>query len=262
MTFVVVGGGATGVELAGAIADISRTVLVKDFRRINPATARVVLVEAGPRLLPAFDQDLAARAAKDLQKLGVEVLCQSRVEAIDADGVSIAGRDRIVAKTVLWGAGVQAAAIGKSLGAELDRAGRVKVLPDLSVPGHPHVFVVGDLASLDLGGGVLLPGVAPAAIQTGKQAAVNIVRAIRGEPLQAFKYRDKGQMATIGKRKAVAQTGSLKLTGYIAWLAWLFVHILYLVGFRNRVAVFFEWSWSYLFSKRGARLITSRSWRV
>lgn len=261
LNFVVVGGGPTGVELAGAIADISRTVLVKDFRRINPASARVILVEAGPRILPAFPEDLAARAAKDLVKLGVEILTSSPVEEIDAEGVRI-GKERIPSKTAIWAAGVKAAGISEILGVETDRAGRIKVGPDLSIPGHPDVFVAGDLAHSEMENGQLVPGLAPAAIQMGKSAAKNILATIHNRPRKPFHYFDKGIMATIGKRKAIAQTGRLKLTGYIAWLAWLFIHILYLVGFRNRIAVLLEWAWSYLFSKRGSRLITSDNWKL
>ncbi|HEV7509334.1 MAG TPA: NAD(P)/FAD-dependent oxidoreductase [Thermoanaerobaculia bacterium] len=261
LTFVVVGGGATGVELAGAIADISRTVLVKDFRRINPASARIVLVEAGPRILPAFPEDLAARAARDLTRMGVEVRTNSLVGLVDAEGVKI-GDETLPAKTVLWAAGVQAERISRTLGVELDRSGRVKVGPDLSIPGLPDVFVAGDLAHLDLGDGKILPGLAPAAIQTGRAAARNILASIRGKARKTFHYTDKGQMATIGKRRAIAQTGPLKLTGFVAWLVWLFVHILYLVGFKNRFFVFLQWVWSYLFSKRGSRLITSADWTL
>jgi NADH dehydrogenase len=259
LTFVVVGGGATGVELAGAIADISRTVLVKDFRRINPASARIVLVEAGPRILPAFPEDLAARAARDLTRMGVEVRTSSLVGLVDAEGVKI-GDETLRAKTVLWAAGVQAERISATLGVELDRSGRVKVGPDLSIPGWPDVFVAGDLAHFEMGDGKILPGLAPAAIQTGRTAARNILASIHGKAREAFHYRDKGQMATIGKRRAIAQTGPLKLTGFPAWLAWLFIHILYLVGFKNRLFVFLQWIWSYLFSKRGSRLITSDDW--
>jgi NADH dehydrogenase len=261
LNFVVVGGGPTGVEMAGAIADISRTVLVKDFRRINPASARVILVEAGPRILPAFPEDLAARAVKDLAKLGVEVLTGTPVEEIDADGVRI-GQERIPSRTVIWAAGVKADRISERLGVELDRSGRVKVGPDLSIPGHPDVFVVGDLAHFEMENGQLLPGLAPAAIQAGKATAKNILASLHGRPRKPFHYFDKGTMATIGKRKAIAQTGRLKLTGYLAWLAWLLIHILYLVGFRNRIAVLLEWAWSYIFSRRGSRLITSDEWKL
>ncbi len=261
MTFVVVGGGPTGVELAGAIADISRTVLVRDFRRIQPQSARVILVEAGPRLLPAFAEELSAHAAEDLKRLGVEVRLSAKVLDIDAQSVLV-NDERISCSNAFWAAGVQAAALGRALGAEMDKAGRVKVGPDLSVAGHPEVFVVGDMAHLVLPGGELLPGLAPAAIQTAQTAARNILATIHGEPRETFHYVDKGTMATIGKKKAIAQIGSVHLTGFIAWLGWLFVHLLSLVGFKNRVAVLFEWVWSYVFSKRGARLITSREWKL
>ncbi len=261
LTFVVVGAGPTGVELAGAIAEISRTVLVKDFRRINPASARVVLVEAGPRVLPAFAEKLSARAERDLGELGVEVRTSSRVEEIGDDGVRLSDGS-IRAGSVFWAAGVQASRLGKTLDVALDRAGRVKVEPDLSIPDHPSAFAVGDFAHVDLGGGRLLPGVAPAAIQTGKAAAQNILASIRGKPRTPFGYKDKGQMATIGKSRAVATVGRLDLTGRLAWLAWLLVHVLQLVGFRNRATVFAEWVWSYVFAKRGARLITTTRWQL
>ncbi len=260
LTFVVVGGGPTGVELAGAIADISRTVLVRDFRRIDPASARVVLVEAGPRILAAFPEALARRAAADLAYLGVEVRTGTAVDVVDAGGVAIGG-DRVTARSVFWAAGVRAERIGQTLGTELDRAGRVKVEPDLSIPGHPEAFVVGDLAHAEQDGEAL-PGLAPVAIQAGRAAARNILAAVHGRAREPFRYVDKGLMATIGKHKAIAVTGRLKLTGYVAWVAWLFIHILYLIGFRNRVAVLAEWTWSYLFSKRGARLITGSEWKV
>jgi NADH:quinone reductase (non-electrogenic) len=260
LNFVVVGGGPTGVELAGAIADISRTVLVRDFRQIDPASARVILLEAAPRLLNGFPEDLAAHAARDLAQLGVEVRLGAKVDRIDAEGVVVAG-ERIEARSVFWAAGVQADKLTGRLGVELDRAGRVKVEPDLSVPGHPDVFVIGD-AALILQDGKPVPGLAPAAIQMGEAAARNVLASIAGRPRKPFRYFDKGTMATIGKHRAIAQTGRLKLTGFIAWLAWLFIHILYLVGFRNRIAVFLEWTWSYLFSRRGARLITNRDWRL
>jgi NADH dehydrogenase len=246
LTFVVVGGGPTGVELAGAIADISRTVLVRDFRHIDPASAKVVLLEGGPRILPAFPEHLAARAARDLHDLGVEVQTNTMVTAVDAQGV-IAGGQRIDAHSVVWAAGVQPEALTKAIGVPLDKAGRVKVQPDLSVPGFPDAFVIGDAAFLP---GV--PGLAPAAIQEGKLAAHNILRSIDGKPRKEFRYLDKGTLATIGKYRAIAKIGGFTLTGYIAWLAWLFVHILYLIGFRNRIAVFLEWVWNYMFSKRGA----------
>ncbi len=261
LTFVVVGAGPTGVELAGAIADISRTVLAEEFRRIDPMRARVVLIEAGPRVLPAFTEDLSAHATQDLGDLGVDVLTSAAVTSIDADGVE-AGGHRIDAKTVFWCAGVQAEGLAKTLGVPLDRAGRVHVNPDLSVPGAPDVFAAGDIIHLELPGGGLLPGLAPAAIQAGRAAASNILASIQGQPRQAFRFKDKGMMATIGKRKAIARMGKLRLTGYLAWMAWLFVHVLFLIGFKNRLSVLMQWGWSYLFSKRGARLITERDWRI
>ncbi len=260
LTFVVVGGGPTGVELAGAIADISRKVLVRDFRRINPASARVVLVEAGQRVLVSFDEKLSARAARDLERLGVELRSGVRVTEIDSNGVNI-GKERIEAKSVFWAAGVQAASIARKLGTELDPAGRVKVVSDLSIPGHPDAFVVGDLAHVAWTTDRIVPGLAPAAIQMGRLAAENILASIDGKSRESFRYFDKGLMATIGKNKAIVQAGQLKFGGYIAWLAWLFIHILYLIGFRSRVAVLFGWIWSYVFSKQGARLITNRDWK-
>ncbi len=261
LTFVVVGGGPTGVELAGAIADISRTVLVRDFKRINPADARIILIEAGPRVLASFPAALSAHALQDLAKLGVEVRLGARVEQIDAEGVRIKDR-KIEARSVFWAAGVQASPLSKNLGVELDRAGRVHVNHDLSVPGHPEVFATGDFAHLDTGGGAILPGLAPAAIQTGDWAAKNILATLEHQKRTEFRYRDKGQMATIGKRRAIAATQRFRLTGYLAWIAWLFVHILYLVGFKNRLIVLLEWAWSYIFSKRGSRLITSKNWKL
>jgi NADH dehydrogenase len=261
LTFVIVGGGPTGVELAGAIADISRTVLVRDFRKIDPASARVLLLEAGPRILPAFAEELSRHAAEDLRALGVEVRTSSAVTGIDALGVTIGG-ERIEAKSIFWAAGVQASSLSRSLGVELDRAGRVMVEADLSIPGHPDAFVIGDMAHLEEPGRGLVPGLAPAAIQEGKAAARNILASIGGRPRKPFRYRDKGMMATIGKHKAIAQTGPIRLTGFLAWLAWLFIHILYLIGFKNRLSVFAQWVWSYVFSKRGARLITNRDWRL
>jgi len=260
LTFVVVGGGPTGVELAGAIADISRTVLLKDFRRIDPQRARIVLLEAGPRVLPAFPAELSARAERDLTRLGVEVHTSTAVTGIDSGGVEAAGA-RIVAKTVLWAAGVQASGLARALGTEVDRAGRVRVQPDLSISGAPDVFAAGDMIHFALPGGDLLPGLAPAAIQTGRTAAENVLASVNGRPRRPFRYRDKGTMATIGKHKAIASVGRVKLSGYPAWLAWLLVHLVYLIGFKNRVSVLLQWAWSYLFSRRGARLITERDWR-
>jgi NADH dehydrogenase len=254
LTFVVVGGGPTGVELAGALAEISRHVLENDFRRIDPKSARVVLVEAGPRVLPALGETSSAKAKKQLEELGAEVLTSARVTDIDAHGVTLEGH-RILARTVLWGAGVAASPLARTLGVPLDRAGRVRVLPDLSVPGAPEVFVIGDLAAVEQNGKPV-PGVAPAAMQEGRHAAKNIVRRTRGAETAAFHYLDKGSLATIGRAAGVAEFGSLHLSGLIAWLAWLFIHILFLIGFRNRYLVLSEWAWGYVTYERGARLIT------
>jgi NADH dehydrogenase len=259
LDFVIVGAGPTGVELAGAICDIARTVLVRDFRRINPADARVILVEAGPRVLASFPEDLSRRAATDLAKLGVDVRTSVRVAQIDTDGVQV-GDERITTRNVFWAAGVEADSLTRSLDAPLDRAGRVLVSRDLSVPGFPEVFVIGDAAHVEENGQAV-PGLAPAAIQEGRLAADNVLALAAGKPTKPFHYFDKGTMATIGKHLAIAHVGRLKLTGYVAWIAWLFVHVLSITGFKNRITVFLEWTWSYLFSRRGARLITNRDWR-
>jgi NADH dehydrogenase len=253
LTFVVVGGGPTGVEMAGAFAEVARNTLAGDFRRIDPRTARILLVEAGPRLLPAYPEELSEKAKRQLEALGVKVWTGAAVTGVDASGVDVGGY-RIDTRTVVWAAGVLASPLARSLGAPLDRAGRVKVLPDLTVPGLPSVFVIGDLASLEQDGRPV-PGVAPAAIQMGAHAARNVVRAVRGEPLLPFRYRDKGSLATIGRKSAVADFGWVRLSGPVAWLAWLGVHIFFLIGFRNRFVVLFTWAWAYLTYERSARLI-------
>ena len=253
LTFVVVGGGPTGVEMAGAFAEIARHTLARDFRRIDPRTARVLLVEAGPRILPTYPEELSVKAQRQLEALGVQVWAGAAVTGIDARCVQVGG-DRIAAQTVVWAAGVQASPLARSLGAPLDRAGRVRVLPDLTVPGQPAVFVIGDLASLEQDGRPV-PGVAPAAIQMGAHAARNVLRALRGEPLVPFRYRDKGSLATIGRKSGVADFGWLRLSGPVAWLAWLTVHIFFLIGFRNRFVVLFTWAWAYVTYDRSARLI-------
>jgi NADH dehydrogenase len=259
LTFVVVGGGPTGAELAGALIEIARTVLVRDFRRIDPRDTRVILVEAGDRVLSMFTEDLSARALRDLRDLGVDVRVHERVVDIDADGVQV-GETRIPARTVIWAAGVQPSGLNQRLGVELDRAGRAIVQPDLSLAAAPNVFVIGDQAHAEQGGKPL-PGLAPVAMQQGKAVARNILRELAGKPREPFKYLDKGQMATIGKQRAIAETGKLKMTGLLAWLAWLFIHVMYLINFRNRLAVMSNWVWSYVFGKRNARLIVLKTWR-
>lgn len=256
LTFVVVGGGPTGVELAGAFRDVATMTLARDFRRIDPTSARVVLIEGAPRVLPPYPEDLSESAKKQLEGLGVEVRVGARVTKIDANGVEI-GDERIAARTVLWAAGVAASPLGKALGAPLDRAGRVMVEPDLTIPGHPDVFVIGDLAHLEQDGKPV-PGVAPAAQQMGRHTARNIARKVRGEAVEPFRYVDKGSLATIGRNAAVAQIGSKRVSGFLAWFLWMSIHIFFLIGFRNRLLVMLQWAWSYISYDRGARLITGR----
>lgn len=261
LTFVVVGGGPTGVELAGAIGEMSRYTLAKDFRSIDPRQTRVILVEAGTRILPSFDPALAARAARDLESLGVQVWTGARVTGIDAQGV-VVENERIAAATVLWAAGVRAADIGKTLSVPLDSAGRVVVNEDLTVPGHAEVFVLGDMSKAVDAGGKALAGVALVAMQEGIYAANTIAGDRKGRPRAPFKYVDLGQMATIGRSRAIAEFGRLKLSGVFAWWFWLIVHIYRLSGFRNRLSVLIQWAWSYLTLDRGARLIVGKEWRA
>jgi len=261
LTFVVVGGGPTGVELAGAIADISRTAMRGDFRRIDPSKSHIVLVEAAPRVLTTFSEELSERARRDLVELGVEVRTNAKVDAIDGEGVTI-GSQRLAARTVFWAAGVQAERLTIVPAPATDRASRIKVNNDLSIPGYPGVFVVGDMASFEMAPGSFLPGVAQGAIQSGVHAARMILRDLTGETREPFVYHDKGSMATIGKSRAVAQIGRVTLTGRIAWLFWLVVHVYSLIGFRNRLAVLFNWAWNYMFSRREARLITDKEWKL
>jgi NADH dehydrogenase len=261
LTFVVVGGGPTGVELAGAIADVSRTAMSGDFRRIDPSKAHIVLLEAAPRVLTTFSDDLSERARRDLAEIGVEVRTNAKVDAIDAEGVTI-GSERLAARTVFWAAGVQAERLKLTPAPVTDRASRIKVRDDCSLPTHPNVFVVGDMAAIEMAPGQLVPGVAPAAIQAGEHAARMVMADLVGDPRRPFVYNDKGTMATIGKSRAVGQIGRLTLTGRVAWLAWLLIHVYQLIGFRNRMAVLFNWAWNYMFSKRGARLITEKEWKL
>jgi NADH dehydrogenase len=262
LTFVVVGGGPTGVELAGAIGEMSRYTLARDFRSIDPRQTRVVLVEAGPRILATFDPKLAARAMRDLESLGVQVWTGAAVTDVSAEGVHI-GAEKLAAGTVLWAAGVKAADIGGTLGVPLDRAGRVIVGPDLTIPGHPEVFVVGDMARADDGHGNPLPGVATVAMEQGIYFASVVKRELTGsrQPREPFKYVDLGSMATIGRSRAIAQFGRLRLSGWFAWWFWLIVHIYRLSGFRNRLSVLIQWAWSYLTFTRGARLIVGKEWQ-
>jgi len=255
LNFVVVGAGPTGVELAGTLAEISRHALANEFRAINPARTRILLLEGGPRVLPAYSEDLSRKAQEQLKHLGVDVSTSHIVTRVEPGAVWV-GDNRIPASVILWAAGVAASSLGQKLGVPLDRAGRVIVQPDLSIPGHPEVFVIGDLASLQDEHGKMLPGVAPVAIQQGKWVARTIARDLEHQPRRNFHYHDKGSLATIGRAAGVAQFPGFSLSGYFAWLAWLFVHIFFLIGFRNRVIVMIQWAWSYLTYERGARLIT------
>jgi NADH dehydrogenase len=256
LTFVVIGGGATGVELAGTLAEIARKTLARDFRRIDPTKARILLLEGSPHILGAFVPGLQEKARAQLEHLGVEVRTGAKVTAIDEHGVMI-GDERIPARTVLWGAGVAASPVVRSLGAPLDRAGRVQVEPDLTVPGHPEIHVIGDAATM-MHDGAPLPGVARVAIDGGKHAAADVLRVIRGEPRKPFPWHNPGMVATIGRGAGVADLFGVKLSGFLAWAAWLFIHILFLIGFRNRFAVVLEWAVAYLTYDRGARLITGK----
>jgi NADH dehydrogenase len=254
LTFVAIGGGPTGVELAGAFAELRRFVLRKDFRAIHPEEARVILLEAGPRILPSFDESLSQKAVEQLAQLGVMVRTGAKVTAIDERGLELGG-ERIDSATVVWAAGVEVSPIVRSLGVPLDKQGRVEVQDDLSLPGHPEAFAIGDVVHFEQDGQPV-PGVSQVAMQGGRFVAGAIEGTISGRPRGRFRYLDKGIMATIGRSRAVAQPFGFKLSGFVAWLAWLVVHIWYLIGFRNRVIVMFEWFWAYVTYKRGARLIT------
>ncbi len=251
LTFVVVGAGPTGVELAGALAEIATGALSDEYHLIDPAAARVILVEGGPRVLPAYPERLSGSAQRQLEELGVEVRCDATVTDLDPGGVTLDDGERIDAGTVLWAAGVRASSLGAMLGAPLDRAGRVEVTTDLSLPEHPEILVIGDLAAL---AGV--PGVAPAAIQQGKHAARVIANRLAGRATPPFRYRDKGSLATIGRARAVADLRIVRFSGFLAWASWLGIHIMYLIGFRNRLLVLISWGWNYVTFRRGARIIT------
>jgi NADH dehydrogenase len=259
LTFVVVGGGPTGVELSGAICEIAKHALARDFRHIDPKSARVILLEGSDRVLPPYDPSLSAKAQEQLEHLGVDVRTNCRATHIDAESVSF-NDERIETRTVLWAAGVAGSRFGKALGVPLDRTGRVIAEPTLAIPGHPNVFVVGDLCSLTENG-VPIPAVAPAAMQQGKHAARNIMRMTAGEESLPFHYHNKGSLATIGRSCAVAQLGKWRLSGMVAWLAWLFIHVMFLIGFRNRLLVLTQWAWSFISYDRGARLITGPLYR-
>ncbi|HEX6309364.1 MAG TPA: NAD(P)/FAD-dependent oxidoreductase [Longimicrobiales bacterium] len=255
LTFVIVGAGPTGVELAGAMAEIARQVMPQDFRAIDTTTTRILLLEGLDRVLPTYPPDLSQKARRQLEKLGVEVRTNSLVTDI-GDGYVMIGDERIGAENVFWAAGVSASKLGVRLGVETDRAGRVLVHADCTIPGHPEVFVVGDLASLEREDGTHVPGVAQGAIQMGKHAARQIIRDVQAKPREKFHYVDKGDLATIGRAAAVARLGKLRLSGFVAWVIWVVVHIMYLIGFRNRVLVMLQWAWAYLTYHRGIRLIT------
>jgi NADH dehydrogenase len=253
LTFVVVGAGPTGVEMAGAMAEIAVHAMANEFKHIDPTSSRVILVEGAPHVLPVYPEPLSRKAKRQLETLGVEVMTGSLVESIDGSGVLLGDGTRIASETVLWAAGVKASQLGELLGAPLDRAGRVEVEPDLSIPGSKNVFVIGDLATVP---GV--PGVAPAAMQMGRYVARLIRSDLTGKERKPFAYRNKGSLATIGRARCVADFGAIRFSGFLAWVAWLAVHIFYLIGFRNRVLVLISWAWSYVSFRRGARIITGQ----
>lgn len=261
LTFVIVGGGPTGVELAGALGEITRYTLSEDFRHIDPSHTRVILIEAGPRILAAFPEDLANRAARDLRSLGVEILTATRVTDVNAGGVQT-GDLFIPTKTAIWAAGVKPSPLNDFLQCGLDKAGRAMVDPSLTVPAHPNIFVIGDQAHAKDEKGEPLPGLAPVAMQQGRFAGRQIRRELDGKPREKFHYVDKGTMATIGRKRAIAMVGRLHIGGFVAWLMWLLIHIYYLIGFRNRALVLWNWTYSYLTYRRGARLITERDWHL
>jgi NADH dehydrogenase len=255
LQFVVIGGGPTGVELAGTLAEIAHHALNHEFRHIDPRQTRILLIEGGPRVLPSYSEKLSRKAEEQLRHLGVDVRTSHMVTGVEPGAVWV-GAEKILAPVVVWAAGVAASPLGRKLGVNVDRAGRVLVQPDLSIPGHSEVFVIGDLASLNDETGKMLPGVAQVAIQQGDWAVKMIACDLENQPRRPFHYHAKGSLATIGRAAAVAQIGKIELSGYFAWLAWLFIHIFFLIGFRNRILVMIQWAWSYLTYERGARLIT------
>ncbi len=255
------GGGPTGVELAGAISDLAHTVLVRDFKRIHPENTKILLLESGDGVLKNMGPELSKKAREELESLSVEVRTGKAVTNINGDGVFI-GEEFIPSKTVFWAAGVQASPLPFLPEVERDRASRIKVNANLNIDAHPEIFVVGDMAAITDREGKAVPGLAPAAMQTGQHAADAILKSIAGLEVKPFAYTDKGQMATIGKRKAVGIVAGQNISGFVAWLAWLFVHLYYIIGFRNRLLITGEWAWAYVFSKRGARLITNHDWQL
>ena len=257
LTFVIVGAGPTGVEMAGAISELARFTLRSDFRHIDPASARVILVEAAPRVLPPFDPELSESALRQLKELHVEVLLNSAVTRL-AEGEVDVNKQVIKTRTVIWAAGNKASPLAAMLGGETDRQGRAKVNPDLTIPGRPEIQAIGDMMAATFDGGKPVPGVSPAAMQAGRHAAKNIERQLRGEAPLQWNYFDKGSMATIGRYKAVASVAGMKFSGHLAWLAWVFVHLIFLIGFRNRVFVFWQWAWAHVNYAKGARLITGK----
>jgi len=261
LCFAVIGGGPTGVELAGAIADIARRAMAKDFKAIDTASARVILFEGAPHILGVYPEELSLKAERQLRELGVEVRTNSLVSAVEPGRIKV-GDEWIPVSVTLWATGVAASPLGKALGAPVDRAGRVLVEPDLSVPGQPNVFVLGDMAFLKDADGTVVPGLGAAATQQGKATAANILRDLRGEKRVPFRYRDKGTMATIGRNRAVAQIGKLQFSGLVAWSLWAFVHVFLLIGFRNRLMTMSEWIWAYFTRERSARLITDLDSRL
>ena len=260
LTFVIVGGGPTGVELAGSIGEMSRFTLSKYYKHIDPKLTRIFIVEAESRILGSFSPELASKATRALEQLGVQVWTSSMVTNVDANGVQI-GNERIEAATVLWAAGVRAIGLGRKMGVDIDSSGRIIVEEDLSVPGHPEIFVAGDQAHFAHHIDEPLPGMAPVASQQGRAIGKNILAEIKGKHRKPFRYRDKGQMATIGRNKAIVEIGSLKFFGSFAWLTWLLVHIYYLTTFKHRVFVLLQWGWSYFTFGHGARLIVNKEWR-
>jgi len=261
LTFVIIGGGPTGVELAGAIGEMTRHTLSKDFRSIDPKSTRIILVEAGARILSSFDEGLSSQATRDLERIGVQVWTESTVTNVDSDKVEVGG-EVISAATVIWAAGVRAAAVGDGLNVNQDKQGRILVDSSLTIPDYPEVFVAGDQAHCLGDDGEPLPSIAPVAIQQGRYIANSIIGIIESKDQAAFRYIDKGQMATIGRKKAIVQTFGMKFSGFFAWITWLFIHILYLSGFKNRLIVLIQWAYSYLSFSRGARLIVDRKWQL